>query len=177
MIIEFEAFGFWNMTQLTITCLECAHDRTESRDWYFQYLDEEVPTPADLGQLIGRFVCSKCKSREVRISSGEEIYFDHSRNKACIGCHLPIPLPRFKIEPSALTCVRCASEGKSEFDRGVIFPEVPAGMRGKCPACKTKNRSGIVVVYQNQKDKNFFLGCSEFPRCFWSSDKFYNELS
>lgn len=165
------------MTNLTISCLKCAHERNESRDWYFRFLDEEHPTLADINQLIGRFVCSKCHCREVRISSGEMVYFDHARNRSCIFCELPIPLPRLKFEPSALSCVRCAGEGNSEFDRGVIFPEVPAGMRGKCPTCKDKDRSGIVVVYQNHEDKNFFLGCSEFPRCFWSTDKFYNDLN
>ena len=83
----------------------------------------------------------------------------------CEGCDEPIPKARLEIFPHARLCVECAQDEENEPDRGVVFPPVPAGLRGKCPRCN----EGVAVVYQNHTDKNFFVGCSTFPNCRWST--------
>ena len=165
------------MGGLTIHCINCSEITEKNKEWFFALIEEENPTIADINQIIHRLICSKCNSRNVRIRSGDRLLFDTARATNCSVCQLPIPLPRLEIEPESLTCVRCADESFEEFKRGPDLPEVPAGMRGKCPACKKKSRSGIVVVYQNASEKNFFLGCSNFPKCMWSSDAFYSQLN
>ena len=83
----------------------------------------------------------------------------------CEGCDEPIPKARLEIFPYTRLCVECAQDEENEPDRGVVFPPVPAGLRGKCPRCNV----GVAVVYQNHTDKNFFVGCSTFPSCRWST--------
>lgn len=83
----------------------------------------------------------------------------------CEGCDEPIPKARLEIFPYTRLCVECAQHEENEPDRGVVFPPVPAGLRGKCPGCNV----GVAVVYQNHTDKNFFVGCSTFPSCRWST--------
>lgn len=165
------------VSEITIECSDCKNLTVKVREWFFDLIEYDEPTVSDINQIIHRLTCSSCNSRNVRISSGDRLLFDTARATNCSVCQLPIPIPRLEIKPESLTCVRCADESFEEFKRGPDLPEVPAGMRGKCPSCKKKSRAGIVVVYQNASEKNFFLGCSNFPKCMWSSNAFYSQLN
>lgn len=84
----------------------------------------------------------------------------------CESCGEEIPAGRLQAVPNTRYCVNCKDEDESGLERGTVFPPVPQGMRKNCPRCD----QGIVVVYQNKTDLNFFLGCSRFPNCHWASD-------
>ena len=84
----------------------------------------------------------------------------------CESCGEEIPAGRLQAVPNTRYCVNCKDEDESGLERGTVFPPVPQGMRGNCPRCD----QGIVVVYQNKTDLNFFLGCSRFPNCHWAGE-------
>ena len=84
----------------------------------------------------------------------------------CESCGEKIPAGRLLAVPNTRYCVNCKDEDEIGLERGTVFPPVPQGMRGSCPRCD----QGIVVVYQNKTELNFFLGCSRFPNCHWASD-------
>ncbi len=85
----------------------------------------------------------------------------------CEECGEPIPPRRLEVMPFAKHCIGCqeANENNSASNN-VVFPLVPLQLSGPCPRCK----KGIAVVYQNSTYKNFFVGCSTFPRCKWAVD-------
>ena len=165
------------MSEITIECSDCKNSTAKVREWFFDLIEYDEPTVSDINQIIHRLTCSSCNSRNVKIRSNGKVFFDTSSPTYCQSCRLLIPLPRLEVEPNILTCVRCVNEGVEKFERGPTLPEVPTGMRGKCPRCKKKAETGIVVVYQNASEKNFFLGCSSFPKCMWSSNAFYSKLN
>ena len=130
---------------------------------------------ANLNQILDDLNCSKCESEFYSLSDKNgELIFDMKQNINCGNCGLPIPFPRITMVPSTTQCIDCKDEQESNK---VVFPPVPAGMGGGCPKCKKYSNTGIVVVYQNSKERTFFLGCSKFPSCRWSSDKYFNVLN
>ncbi len=85
----------------------------------------------------------------------------------CEECGEPIPLRRLEIMPFTKQCVGCREENENNpTGNDVVFPLVPLRLSGRCPRCK----KGIAVVYQNSASKDFFVGCSTFPRCRWAAD-------
>ncbi len=169
--------GKYEVSEVTIECLGCGYSTAKAREWFLLLIEDDEPNVSDINQIIHRLTCSNCGSHNVKISTGGRLFFDTSIPTNCQICRLIIPIPRLEAEPNTLTCVRCVNEGFKEFEKGPTIPEVPTGMRGKCPRCKKTARSGIVVVYQNASEKNFFLGCSSFPQCRWSSNAFYSKLN
>ena len=166
------------MTEFCLECLECGHSVIRERSYLLGLVgDIKDPKISNLNSVMMRFKCSKCLGRLVRLKSGLTVYFDSSRIISCVSCKLPIPIPRIELVSNASTCADCAEEANESIAKGTLFPNVPIGMRGKCPTCEKKAAKGIVVVYQNAKDKEFFLGCSGFPRCRWSTNSFYEELN
>ena len=164
---------------ITLHCHECS--KTANID--YELLVDKFPdlAPVNLGnlnRLLDKFQCSDCRNHFFSLEDKNgELIFDMKQNVMCENCGLAIPFPRIAIQPGTKLCIECKDEEESIDPTGVKFPEVPAGMRGSCPMCEKKDRNGIVVVYQNSKEKTFFLGCSVFPGCRWSSDKYFDELN
>ena len=164
---------------ITLNCHECS--KTGKID--YELLVDMFPdlAPINLGnlnQLLDKFKCSNCNARNFSIADKNgELIFDMQQNVTCVRCGLAIPLPRIAIQPGTKLCIECKDEKESVDPNEVNFPAIPIGMRRKCPTCEKKDRIGIVVVYQNSKDKTFFLGCSVFPNCRWSADKYFDELN
>ena len=87
-------------------------------------------------------------------------------SRLCESCGEVIPPGRLAVNPNTRLCVNCKEDNENIPERGVVFPPVPPGLRGKCPRCEV----GIASVYQNNATKNFFVGCSSFPKCQWSKN-------
>lgn len=108
--------------------------------------------------LLSAQIIQETSSPKDAVNSEESVF--------CENCGEEIPAGRLRAEPNTLFCVKCKDENENASEKGTVFPPVPQGMRGKCPRCA----KGIVVVYQNSTDRNFFLGCSLFPKCRWAND-------
>lgn len=136
---------------------------------------------SEINELLPRLRCANCNQRGA-ISIYEDNFSQTSSTKLqeqpsaedndepddspvfCIECDEPIPPKRLQASPGTTLCVECASFNENQKNLGTQFPNVPVGLQGKCPQCK----SGVAVVYQNHTDKNFFVGCSAFPKCRWA---------
>ena len=166
------------LEKIKFNCHECSN--TESLD--YDYLNENLKSDdalnlSNISELVRSFICSKCRQKSFEILDVDGVLlFDTNNNVSCEICDLPIPFPRLSASPGTKRCVNCQNSGEG-LSLGVQFPSVPTGLRGKCPSCQKKRDKGIVVVYQNSNDKSFFLGCSNFPSCRWSSNEHWNELN
>jgi len=163
---------------IKLCCHECSYSGELSYDFLNKKLGaEDNLSLQNIGELVDQFLCSKCKSKNFELfDDNSEMLFDTKNNVTCELCDLPIPFPRLSSQPGIRRCVSCQNSNE-QISSDIKFPEVPQGMRGKCPSCQEKRLKGIVVIYQNRSDKSFFLGCSSFPSCRWSSSKFFNELN
>ena len=160
------------LENIFIACNNCGNDNVLKQEVLTAQLRGfDHLTLSNLATLISRFICSKCRSRSQRISDANgDLLFDANQIVHCKRCKLPIPFPRIKILPGVNICTLCKEEDEDDepLELGPQFPAVPKGFRGRCPVCEKKGSSGIVVVYQNSKNKSFFLGCSSYPNCKWS---------
>jgi len=106
--------------------------------------------------------------------NNKELLFDSNANVFCEICSLPIPFPRIEVQPNTKKCIDCKDKKETEVDiEPIKFPAVPHEVKGSCKRCK----SGQVMVRYNSKDLSFFLSCSRFPKCWWSSNKYFDLLN
>lgn len=163
---------------IRLNCHQCPH----SGKLDYSYLNEKLGYGENLSlknisELVERFICSKCNAKNFQVFDNHELMlFDTKKNINCEICNLPLPYPRLSTMPNTRRCINCENSNE-QVNNDIKFPEVPIGLRGKCPSCQKKRDKGIVVVYQNSNDKSFFLGCSNFPKCIWSSNKNWIELN
>ena len=162
------------LNEILIVCNECGRDTAITNQSLTAMLKLfNQLTFSNINTLVSRFVCSNCFSKDFKIfDANGDLLFDKSRAVYCLRCGLPIPFPRISVLPGIRICTLCKEEEEedSSADTGMYFPAVPRGYRGKCPKCLKEKSTGIVVVYHNSKDNNFFLGCSLFPKCRWTVD-------
>ena len=137
-----------------IKCNNCLHNSE---------IDEKTFLNIDKSKLV----CSKCGEKDFGTiqPTKKDIYFENDQPKKnqdsfkkCVICKNGIPRERIEALPNANTCVNCvkiAGEQKLKDNQGII------ASGSKCPRCK----KGIIVPYQNRETKEWFTGCSEFPRC------------
>ena len=144
-------------------------------------LDEFPLDLLNINQIIHRFYCSGCEEKNFKI-------FDHKQNmlfdipsaiESCEKCNSPIPIPRLKLFPDKHICALCLSYAEQGAEQEVIYPNVPIDMRGDCPRCISQNREekGRVGVNYSPPTRDFFLSCSIYPRCHWTSNSYYDELN
>lgn len=166
------------LNKIKLRCHECSYSGELSYDLLNKKLGgEEKLNLKNIGELVDYFLCSKCKTKNFELlDNNNEILFDTRNNINCELCDLPIPFPRLSARPGTKRCTNCQNSNEV-ISSSIKFPEIPKGLRGKCPSCKEKKLKGIVVIYQNRSDKSFFLGCSNFPICRWSSSKYFDELN
>ena len=173
----------------SITCTSCKRLKVFTNK-------QDIPPEDEVEQ----YVCKNCKGKTFNFFIFENS-FEQSTNKQysqmfskqdktkCLECGNIIEESALMVRKDSKYCHEHFHLNKSltpEFNTfntrksnvtDTKFPPVPKGMRSGCPTCKTKKKRGIVTVYQNQHDKSFFLGCSEYPKCIWTSNKFSNELN
>ena len=167
---------------ITLECNECKNSSLINYETFASKLpNSEKVNFKNLNQLIDFFVCKACNKKNfVIFDHHKEIIFDLSNIISCEECENPIPIPRINANPNKRICIICAEidEGdRHKPDQGTKTPKIPLEAPKFCPSCEKYGRKSIIVIYQNRKDKNFFLGCSKFPKCRWSTNKYYDDLN
>ncbi|WP_367646611.1 TraR/DksA C4-type zinc finger protein [Ruegeria arenilitoris] len=105
----------------------------------------------------------KCKERggEQIWNDTDRLLYDPERTRNCVSCGELIPYPRIASLPNTNICTSCATEGQVPSS-APPHPQPPVELRS-CPRC-----GAPTAMYQNTKFKNWFVGCSTFPKCRWS---------
>lgn len=153
--------------------VSCGHSKYVGASTLYDRLGDE-PTLINIGQLAAKFKCSLCNSKDYLIFDDHDVLiFDTARLYICHGssCNeAAIPIPRLNALPQENLCAICKEHSEKEANMINDFPEVPKDKRS-CPRCLEKHKKDTpVVVYQNRKNKTFFIGCSLFPKCRWAED-------
>jgi hypothetical protein len=147
---------------ILLECCKCGRQVSLNAASVESRLDEPL-SMNNVGQLYGKLRCSNCASRQVRISDDAgRMLIDPATLKPCriFGC--AIPMPRLKAMPGTDTCVSCAFSGARQ-PVAIPYPHPPLDKQ-KCPRCGSPT-----IVRQNNEDQGYFLGCTGFPKCRWTT--------
>lgn len=127
-----------------------------------QYVGDTL-TVVGVMEIAQRLLCQKCGTRgDAHIyDDRQRLLFDPERTLHCVSCDALIPFARIEANPKANTCTACAREG-AQPQVATPHPQPPADMK-TCPKC-----GAPTAMYQNSKFKNWFVGCSTYPKCHWS---------
>lgn len=164
------------LKKVYLTCNDCQSQTEFDYDSLLSmHLESDNLTLGNLNQLLDFLFCQKCNSKNFQtFDNNKELLFDSNANVFCEICSLPIPFPRIEVQPNTKKCIDCKDKKETEVDiEPIKFPAVPDEVKGSCKRCK----SGQVMVRYNSKDLSFFLSCSRFPKCWWSSNKFFDLLN
>ena len=150
------------MKELYFVCVNCHHAKMLQSVDLAVYLDEEISLK-NIAQLHGKTRCVECDGKISEIHDGSgRLLIDPLNVTPCHCCGLPIVIPRLEAMPSANVCAMCAEEG-AKPPQAPPYPQPPPDKR-KCPRCKSPT-----VVRENSQDHNFFVGCTLYPNCRWTS--------
>ena len=160
-----------NFGYIKIQCNSCDHeskvDYEKLNSIYTNKRFDEDLRLLDICKILPYFKCSVCNSKSLGVLKKEgDLIFDTDYSRRCQSCNIHLPLNMNEYNK----CIECRHDEEIQDSKGPEFPLVPAGHGGGCPRCKKNNKKGIVVVYQNSLTKEFFLGCSRFPKCRWSEN-------
>jgi hypothetical protein len=127
-----------------------------------KYLNGDLNVTAVM-ELAPRFRCQNCKARgDAHIYDDKDrLLYDPERTKHCAACDALIPFARIELNPQTNVCTACAQEG-AQPQQATPYPQPPADMK-TCAKC-----GAATAMYQNTKFKNWFVGCSTYPKCHWS---------
>lgn len=85
-------------------------------------------------------------------------------NIKCSICFNYISKGRIEAMPQANTCIYCAEASYSQvYEPPAHYPQPPKD-KTSCPRCKKPT-----WVQQNHSNQEYFLACSSFPKCRWTS--------
>ena len=143
-------------------CIHCGRNGKYTGDQFENRFDEPL-TMRSVGQLAGAFRCSQCSHKQTKIFDHTgRLLIDSKNFTPCAVCGQAIPLPRLAAMPGSNICIACADDATMPHP-APPHPQPPPDMR-ECPHCGRPT-----VVRQNNTDLNYFLGCTGFPRCHWTS--------
>lgn len=141
-----------------VHCEECGHDAGLS--WRTLAAHGLVPTPHQREDALAffrphrlRLRCASCDSRGTATLLPAPFHV----SARCRDCDLAIPASRLAATPGATLCVSCQAVGEHPIER-----TSPGEVCDRC---------GSVMVWRVRRDggpTTYFLGCSQFPRC-WSA--------
>lgn len=164
------------LKEIKLVCNDCDNKSVINYDFLLnKFPDFEEINLGNLNQLVKLFICKSCQGKNFQILDfNDELLFDLQSSVICEICGLFIPFPRIEIFPGTKKCIDCKDEIETKIDYDPIkFPEVPKEIKGDCKRC----REGTVVTRYNSKKETFFLSCSRFPKCWWSTNKYFNKLN
>jgi hypothetical protein len=148
--------------ELFLECMKCGHTGSVSGQVLENKLGD-TPTFDNITEIITNFVCAKCRSKQVRVFEADDrILFDPSDLRRCEACNNIILAPRIRTFPTTSLCHLCAQEKEKPYkDPG--YPMPPPSL-AKCPRCHRPS-----IVRQGSTNDEFFIGCTGFPSCRWTS--------
>ena len=144
---------------IVVKCMVCGHcasmDRKLLEDRFRKALTHQY-----WQEIAQRFICSICLSKKVTVHDEQGRFFAAIRY--CHRCGTTIPSARLDAVPDTQLCVDCVKDIEERHPRS-HWPQPPAHLK-LCPRCKNPT-----IVRQNSDTGEFFVGCTRFPRCFWSA--------
>ena len=164
--IRFGAIGFGVMARklayIIIECSTCGHQSKLNAIDLEDRIDDEL-TFDTVGGIFKRFICRSCRGRSIKVyDDSARLLIDSANLIPCQSCGDPILLPRTRAVPGTTMCSRCAIEA-SALPKPSPHPQPPAD-KTKCPRCGLPT-----IVRQNPETSDYFLGCTGFPTCRWTS--------
>ena len=158
------------LNKIFIECESCSHaaelDLSAARRTLKRDLTHEI-IPA----LFNALKCSVCGQGRPRILDQHRLPLDHRTPPLadtapeilhCTACGRPIDAFHLADMPSALFCASC-EPGSKPGSHPPPYPQPPPRL-STCPRCKRST-----VVRQRRDDSAYFIGCSAYPKCHWTS--------
>ncbi len=134
---------------------ECSHQNT------LEQIEGETLTLKNIHLFFKSFVCSKCKRKHLKVFHDGTLTIDSNNLILCESCSRPVIYQRYEICPEKI-CITCAEDKeKPKIPSPVKLPRIPEKYK-KCP------KGHYTEIRQNKETGEFFIGCSEFPKCFWT---------
>lgn len=147
---------------IIIQCSTCGHQSKINAIDLEDRIDDEL-TFDTVGGILERFICRPCRGRSVKVyDDSARLLIDSANLILCQSCGDPILLPRIGAVPGTTMCSGCAIES-SALPKPSPHPQPPAD-KTKCPRCGLPT-----IVRQNPETSDYFLGCTGFPKCRWTS--------
>lgn len=158
------------LEKIFIECEGCGHsaelDRPAARRKLKQDLTHDI-----IPSLFNALKCSRCGEGRPRILDEHKLSLYHRAPRIaapapeilpCTACGRAIDAFRLAEMPGALLCASC-EPGSKLGAHSPPYPQPPPGL-STCPRC---NRS--TVVRQRRDDSGYFIGCSSYPSCRWTT--------
>ena len=164
------------LKKIFIECESCGHsaelDLSAARRTLKRDLTHEI-----IPSLFNALKCSSCGARKPRILDEHRLPLYHRTPRYhkkpavtdpareilhCIACGRPIDAFHLADMPGALFCATC-EPGSKPGAQASPYPQPPPRL-STCPRCKRST-----VVRQRSDDNAYFIGCSTYPKCHWTS--------
>jgi ssDNA-binding Zn-finger/Zn-ribbon topoisomerase 1 len=150
------------LDHITIECSTCGRRTKVDGADLGNRIDDELSFDT-VGRIVKRLVCGSCRARSIKVyDDSARLLVDTANTPLCRVCGDPILLPRIRALPTTTLCGHCATEASVQTQPRP-YPQPPA-QRSKCPRCGRPT-----IVRENSKDADYFLGCTGFPTCRWTS--------
>ena len=155
---------------VNVECLSCGRRVSVAGEILEKNIAEAPLTLKNIAKAVSSFKCKTCGEKLTRISDQQNrLLFDSQNLSSCAACGDPIPLPRLEAQPDAGLCIACTEAGEIE-PVAPPYPHLSGQWAGSaavsiCPRCNSK-----AVVRQNSRDLSWFIGCSTYPRCHWTTE-------
>jgi Topoisomerase DNA binding C4 zinc finger len=157
------------LKEVHVACLACGH-QAEVRGEILEARLGEPPTLANIAEIWPNFRCLECRGAQVTLSANGRLLLDPRNVRRCKACGVPILLPRIQIVPRTTLCEACM-EASAMPQRRERYPMPPPGL-DKCPSCDHPT-----IVRENSEDGQYFIGCTQFPSCRWTTRLPTNRLT
>jgi len=150
-----------------VVCLECGEENAV--DLNNHSLDGAVVDLTNIHGFYKRLSCKSCGEKRCSMWSIDGTLLIDGRNvMSCAVCKYPIIEPRLDASPGTDKCVLCAAPQPERHPHVKLptiqdkftVPEIPDKLR-KCP------KGHRTEIRMNNTTGEFFIGCSEFPKCWW----------
>ncbi len=145
------------------TCIYCNHKANLDPDTLQKYLNEP-PSLKNIHTVYDKLRCSNCSKTEVRLyQEDDRLLIDAEQLCRCSSCRHPIISPRLQAMPNISLCAICM-EDQEKPARTDPHPMPPPELK-KCARCGSPS-----VVRENAMDGSYFIGCTQFPTCWWKAE-------
>ncbi len=143
----------------------CGESATLNESQLAGFLEDELSV-RQVMMLAERFRCYRCGERGEQLihDDKERLLYDPERVRYCTGCGEIIPYARIQAFPESKLCTACITSGSGP-QAAEPYPQ-PDAEDSICPRCGEPT-----AMYQNKRFKNWFVGCSTFPKCRWSKGR------
>lgn len=150
------------MIHASLTCLKCNHHKAFNGETLSLLSQKAKVDPSQidekfLDEWLPKFKCSKCQSKEVRLTfqhESSELLEGSEVVKACETCGQPIPVERLQAVPNVARCVKCQEKAENWAPEPV-----------KPILCEKCGSPMVWRLTRNVHPAKYFLGCSAYPKC------------